>query len=77
MAECIRLDHDCAATCFMAASFMSRGSQFAADLCRLCAEVCSACGDECRKHEVDHCQRCADACDACAEECRQMSGAAV
>jgi hypothetical protein len=77
MAECIRLDQDCSVICFMAAKFMSRGSQFAADLCRLCAEVCTACGEECRRHDFDHCRECADACDACAEECRQMAGAAV
>jgi len=77
MAECIRLDPDCAEICWMSAGFMSRGSQFAADLCRLCAEVCDACGAECEKHEAEHCQRCAEMCRRCAEECRQMAGAGV
>jgi hypothetical protein len=75
MAECIRLDRDCSNTCFLAAAFMSRGSQFMHELCRLCAEISEACGAECRRHEFDHCQRCADACERCADECRQMAGA--
>lgn len=74
MAECIRIDQDCAKLCLLSVSFMSRGSQFAVDVCRLCAEVCEACGTECRKHEMDHCQACADACDICVEECRGMAG---
>lgn len=77
MARCIRLDMDCAEICWGASAFMSRGSQFAHDYCRLCAEVCEACGEECRKHEPDHCQRCAEACEQCAEECRRMAGAAA
>ena len=77
MAECIRLDRDCAEICWGAAALMSRGSRFAHDLCRLCTEICEACGAECRKHQMDHCQRCADACEQCAEECRRMAGVAA
>jgi hypothetical protein len=77
MVECIRLDRDCAEMCFGAAAFMSRDSRFAQQLCAVCAEVCDACGAECRKHKMDHCQECADACEGCAEECRHMSGANV
>lgn len=77
MAECIRLDRDCAEICWTASGWMSRGSQFAADLCRVCAEVCDACGAECRKHKMAHCQQCADACEKCADACRRMSGAAA
>jgi hypothetical protein len=77
MAECIRLDRDCAHICWAAAAFMSRGSRFAADICRVCADICEACGDECGRHEQDHCQRCAETCRACAEECRRMAGVAA
>jgi hypothetical protein len=77
MAECIRLDRDCADVCWSAAAFMSRGSRFIQDLCRLCAEVCDACGIECRRHDAEYCQRCARACEHCAEECRRMAGVAV
>jgi hypothetical protein len=75
MAECVRLDRDCAEACWLAAAYMSRGSQFAAELCRLCADVCETCGAACGKHRQDHCKRCAEACRACAAECRRMAGA--
>lgn len=77
LAECIRLDHDCAHICWAAASLMSRGSPFADEICRLCADVCAACGSECAKHEMDHCRRCADACQRCANECRRMAATAA
>jgi hypothetical protein len=64
---------DCAQICRTAAAFMARGSDFARDLCRLCATVCTACGDECAKHPMDHCQACAQACRACADACRRMA----
>ena len=54
MVECIRHDRGCAAICWLAVAYMSRGSQFAAELCRICAEVCEACGAECRYHNADH-----------------------
>lgn len=78
MAECIRLDLDCAAICRMAAGFMARDSARAADVCRLCAQVCDACGKECAKHRQHaHCVECAQACRQCAEECRRMADAAA
>lgn len=78
MAECIRLDSDCAEACWGAASFMSRGSQFAHDICRICAEICEACGSECDRHsQMEHCRQCAKACHECAEECRKMAGVTV
>lgn len=75
MAECIRLDIDCAAICRLAASYMARGSQFAQMICQACAQVCEACGAECARHQHDHCQRCAEACRRCADECRRMATA--
>jgi hypothetical protein len=77
MTECVRLDRDCAEICWTAAAYMSRGSHFAGELCRVCAEVCDACAAECARHEVEHCQRCAEACRRCAEACRRMAGAGV
>jgi hypothetical protein len=75
MAECIRLDLDCAAICRLAAGFMARGSARATEICRLCADICEACAAECQKHPADHCQRCAEACRSCAAECNKMSSA--
>lgn len=77
MVECIRLDRDCAMTCWAAVSLMCANSRFAPELCRVCADICDACGAECAKHEQEHCQRCAEACRQCAEECRHMAGAPV
>ncbi len=73
MALCIELDRDCADICSLAVQLMSRGSAFASKFCKLCAEVCQACGDECAKHKVEHCQQCATACHKCADECRKMA----
>lgn len=73
LAECIRLDRDCAEVCWTAAGLMSRDSQFAQAFCKLCADVCDACAAECGKHDTDHCRSCADACRECANECRQMA----
>jgi len=61
MAECIRLDKDCAEICWSAAAFMSRGSKFIHEICTVCAEICEACGRECRKFQMDHCQQCQSA----------------
>jgi len=76
MARCIALDMDCAQICRLAASCMARGSEFAAALCRQCADICAACEQECAKHEMDHCQQCAQACRRCAQACRAMAAAA-
>ena len=73
MAHCIRLDLDCAQVCRLAASAMSRGSDFARQICAMCADICDACADECGRHQHDHCQQCAEACRRCAEECRRMA----
>ncbi len=73
MTDCIRLDHSCADICALAVREMARESEFASQVCAVCADICQACGDECAMHEPDHCQQCADACHRCAEECRKMS----
>ncbi len=73
MARCIALDRSCADICSFAVREMARGSDFAAKVCAVCAEVCQACGDECGNHQHQHCQDCAKACHSCAEECRRMA----
>lgn len=73
MADCIRMDRECADICAFAAKAMQSGNPFAKQICQLCAEICEACGNECKKHDHDHCQRCAEACFKCAEECRKMA----
>ena len=73
MRTCIALDLDCASACRFAAALMGRDSVHAAQACRLCADICSACAGECEKHPHAHCQACAAACRDCAQECRAMA----
>lgn len=73
MSDCIRADMDCAQTCRLAAAAMARNSEFINSICRLCAEICDACGSICEKYDHDHCQDCAKACRACADECATMA----
>ena len=77
MARCIQLDMECAAICYAAAQLMSIGSERSQELCRICAEICEECGNECGKHQTEHCRECAEMCHHCAEECRRMAGVAA
>ena len=61
MAACIAQDLECAQICELAVAAMARQSPHAPDICRLCAQICQACADECSKHSHDHCQTCAAA----------------
>jgi hypothetical protein len=73
MVQCIALDMDCAAMCTMAAGAIARGSNDAAAICALCADLCDRCGQECGRHPAEHCQACAQACQRCAQDCRSVS----
>ncbi len=72
MTRCIQLDMECAALCYSAAQLMSIGSTRAQEICRLCAQLCRECADECDSHDNEHCRECAKACRHCAEECMEM-----
>lgn len=73
MGHCIRLNRSCSDLCSLAAHELSRGSEFAEQVCQLCIEACEHCAAECAKHEMEHCQVCAQACRECAEACRQLT----
>ena len=73
MADCIRMDLDCADVCRFAAAAMARGSDFAAQICNLCAEICEKCAEICDQYEHQHCKDWANECRRCAEECRKMA----
>jgi hypothetical protein len=75
LTRCIQLNLECAAICSAAAQVMCLNGRYAEQLCRMCAEICQACGDECAKHSSQHCQDCAAACYKCAEECMLLTGA--
>ena len=69
MANCIKLDMDCAQICELTAAFISRGSAHADHIKKECAEICKKCAEECGKHNNEHCKACAEACKKCAEAC--------
>ncbi|RLQ94195.1 four-helix bundle copper-binding protein [Falsibacillus albus] len=73
MANCIRLDRECADMCGFLEQSLVRGTPFAEELASICAMICEACGNECKNHQHEHCQKCADACFTCAEACRKLS----
>lgn len=73
MAECIRLDRECADLCGLVVDFVQRESDRLPEILGLCATACDACADECEKHEMDHCQQCAKACRECAQACRDYA----
>ena len=56
MTKCVQLDLECAAICIAAAQLMSLGSNKMVFACRLCADICEACANECAKHDTDHCR---------------------
>jgi hypothetical protein len=71
MADCIRLDIDCAAICSLTANFIARGSVHGKHLLRECAELCGLCAAECEKHsKMQHCADCAKACRECEQACK-------
>jgi hypothetical protein len=75
MMGCIRLDMECISVCRTAAQLIILESNHANAVCQLCADVCSACAEECEKHNIDHCIKCAAMCRDCAAECMSMAAA--
>lgn len=73
MANCIQMDMECAEICKATAALLSLESSRARELCRLCAEWCIDCANECSQHRYDHCQECAEACKKCATACSNMA----
>ena len=60
--------------CRMASMMMCRGSEYAKQMCNMCADMCEACAMECEKmgDKMEVCKQCADMCRKCAQECRSM-----
>jgi len=70
--DCPKCCVECAAVCNLCVRFMAWESVMAGQVCRICAEICDWCADQCGEHEHDHCQRCVEMCRNCAYECRRM-----
>ncbi len=75
MVPCIRLNMECAAICRAAVQIMNLESNHANAVCQLCADICTACAEECEKHDHGHCRECAMICRQCAAECVSMTAA--
>lgn len=71
MAECIRLDKECAEVCSFTILMLHR-SKFTKKCVEFCQMVCEACAEECGKHDAEHCKRCAEKCKECAEKCSKF-----
>jgi hypothetical protein len=73
--NCIRLTIECAAICQSADGILLMDRNSLDIYCRLCAEICLDCAEECWRHAalgMEHCRICAEACCKCAEACLQM-----
>lgn len=70
---------DCEEICGLAASFMSRSSHHAAEVCRQCATICAECADDCARlaNGEQLMSRCAEICRKCSRSCERMAGVVV
>ncbi|HCW72736.1 MAG TPA: four-helix bundle copper-binding protein [Clostridiaceae bacterium] len=73
MAECIRLDRECADVCGFVSAQLTKEGKVTKDLVAVCAKICDLCAEECEKHEHEHCKACAKSCRTCSEACRNHS----
>jgi hypothetical protein len=65
----------CAATCDLAAKSMQLNSPYHRAFCRLCADICGDCANECESLGADDLMLdCARVCRECAESCAAMAG---
>ena len=75
LAQCIRLNLDCADVCNATGALATRRTGSNQDLIRsmleTCALACRLCGEECERHagNHEHCRICAEACRSCEQAC--------
>ncbi len=72
MVDCIRIDRVCAEACAALNQILTIDNKKVKGLVEYCKSVCSACADECEKHETDHCKNCAKACRECEKACQEF-----
>lgn len=65
----IRLDKDCAAVCRLLAALLTGRQSWHQDVCYLCAQICSACAEQCHLLDAEHAQYCAKVCEQCSRAC--------
>lgn len=71
--DCPHCCRECLAICLLCAQSLAHEGKFHQEICRLCANICDWCAEQCEAHDHDHCQACARACRECAEECRKVA----
>ena len=71
----IRMLRDCADICHTTWCFLQRESRYSLKLCKLCAQICDACADECTVYPDIDSQRTVSACHRCAAACRAFIAA--
>lgn len=69
----LRLMLDCSEICATTATFLAHKSQFHAQLCALCVDICETCAEDCQK--LGQMEECVAACRDCATICRELSRA--
>ncbi len=78
LAECIRLNLDCADICEATGQMLSRQTYPNLELwnrqLRACALACQVCGAMCHQHAGmhEHCRVCAEACRNCEMACNRL-----
>jgi hypothetical protein len=66
-----RLMTACAEMCRLSADFMLIGTEHHKHTCRECAEICTACANDCER--LGDMQDCVTACRQCAASCQRMA----
>ncbi|MCM1992839.1 four-helix bundle copper-binding protein [Oceanirhabdus seepicola] len=69
----IRLLHDCADACTLAAKYIARHSVFAKYSADFVSFICDICTKECMKFNDIESKNCAEMCMKCAKECKDYS----
>jgi hypothetical protein len=76
MAESVRLCSDCLEICRSCVVLLAGNSQFANQVCGVCADICEACAAECAKYpDMETMRKCAEACRRCESSCREVAKA--
>jgi Cys-rich four helix bundle protein (predicted Tat secretion target) len=77
IADCMRAVRAMLPVCSTMVALASQDAARLKDYAKVCADVCSDCEAECRKHEFHHveCKNCAEACAALVKECKSLMSA--
>lgn len=72
--DCIRTVTTMLPTCAALARLAALDAKRLGEFAKVCADICSDCQAECKKHQDHHaaCKACAEACGTCVEECKKL-----